>query len=115
MIDVRGPFRVAVLFVLISAILHIAAVAVGGLSQEALSLLPFGVLYLLFALGLARGMRWLAYVVFLVVGIGGSVALASMLAPVAIPAWWRAAIMVADWIAVLALLVALWCPATPAA
>lgn len=103
-----APYRLAAVFVLISAALHFFSFTVGGLSTQALVLIPFGVIYLLIAAGLNRGKRWLAWLSFFVMGIGGSIALGLSFGSGPVPGWWYLAISCADFAAALWLFVALW-------
>lgn len=105
---VPASYRLAAVFVLISAALHFFAFTVGGLSTAALVLIPFGVVYLLIAAGLNRGKRWLAWLSFFVMGIGGSIALGLSYGNGPVPDWWYLAITLTDWAAALWLFVALW-------
>lgn len=107
----NGPYRFGTAFILISAALHIFAFVVGGFAPEALVLIPIGLVYVVLAYGLSRGWRWLAYIAFLLMMIGGTFALAQLWTPSPVPQWWTLAIIAADWLAALALFVALWRPA----
>ena len=100
----------AALFVFASAALHVFAPVVGGLTSEALSLVPAGIVLVPVALGLLRGMRWLAWIGFFVMLGSGIVALGLAVAVTWVPGWWYAAIMAADWLAAAMLLVHLWWP-----
>lgn len=106
-----APYRLAAVFVLISAVLHFFSFTVGGLSTAALVLIPFGVIYLLIAAGLNRGKRWLAWISFFVMGLGGAIALGLSFGNTPVPGWWYMAIALADGAAALWLFVALWRPA----
>ena len=106
-------YRIAAFFMLVSAVLHMFAFTVGGLSTAALMLIPIGVIYLLIAAGLNRGKRWLAWITFFVAGIGGSIALGLSFGAGPVPSWWYLGITAADWIAAIALFGALWRSATP--
>lgn len=110
MIDVRGPYRIAALCVLISAVLHLIAPLLGGFSDWALRLFPIGFLYLAIAIGLFRGWRWLAYVTLWILMIGGSIALSFVWADTNVPGWLFGAIAFVDLLGVLALFAALWKP-----
>ena len=107
----NGPYRFAALFILISAALHIFAFIVGGFSAQALGLIPIGLVYVAIAFGLSRGWRWLAYIAFLVMMIGGTAAMGQLWAVSPVPQWWTIAITTANWLAAAALFVALWRPA----
>lgn len=103
-----GPFRTGIFFLLISAALHLLAFIVGGFSSDALTLFPFGILFIGLAMGLARGWRWLAHLVFLGLIIGGIIAITFVWSPSTVPSWWYTAIIIADWLAAAALFAALW-------
>lgn len=107
----NGPYRLGALFIAVSAALHVFAFLVGGFSTDALRLIPVGLVYAVIAYGLTRGWRWLAYVAFIAMMIGGTVALGSLWTPSPVPQWWTIAIIAADWLAALALFVSLWRPA----
>ena len=111
MINLRGPYRIGALFVFLSAALHILTPVVGGLTTDALALIPVGLIYALIGYGLLRGMRWLAYVTFFLLFILGTYAITLIWAASPVPSWWTAAIVIADFLAVAGLFVALWRPA----
>ncbi len=100
----------AALFLFASAVLHVAAPVVGGFTTEALLLIPFGLVFGLAALGLLRGMRWLAWLTFLATLAGGIVALGYAMSVTSVPDWWYLAIVAADWLTAAMLLVHLWWP-----
>lgn len=110
MINPKGPYRVGGLFLLISAALHILAFLVGGFTPDALVLIPIGIIYALAAVGLFRDWRWLAYVCFIVMLLGGIIALGSSLGTSPVPFWWWWLIVAADWAGAAALFAALWNP-----
>lgn len=110
-----GPYRFGAALITVSATLHVFAFLAGGLSADALRLIPVGLVYALLAYALTRRWRWLAHVAFVAMMIGGTVALGSLWAPSPVPQWWTIAIIAADWLAALALFVALWRPAPPSA
>lgn len=114
--DLRGPYRVGAFFVLISAVLHLLAPLVGGFHPDALILIPIGALYLAVTYGLLRGWRWLAYLSFFGLAIGGIAALNMIWSASPVPFWWYGLIAAADGLGVIGLFVALWKPApTPEA
>ena len=78
MIRSKGALRWGANFVALSAGLHILALIVGGFSAEALRLLSFGIVYAGFVYGLLQGWRWLAYIVFIVLLTGTSLALSNI-------------------------------------
>ncbi|MEJ6403254.1 hypothetical protein [Yoonia sp. 2307UL14-13] len=108
--SLSGQYGVGAFFVLISALLHLAALVFGGFSTDAIGLGVAGVVYLIIVAGLTRNMRWLAWITFFLVGIGGSVALSYVWADTTVPTWIFIGIVVADWLAALGLFVALWKP-----
>ena len=109
--NMRGPYRNGALFLLISAILHLIAPIVSGFSGDGLMLAAVGVFYLVATWGLLRGMRWLAYVMFIVLMVGSIAALTGIWALGPVPGWVYAGIVIANWIAVVMLFIALWRPA----
>ena len=106
----RGPFSIAVIFVLISAVLHIVAPLFGGMTPDATGLVAFGIFWLAIAWGLNQGWRWLAYIAFIAALIGGSAAVALYVGWSTVPGWIYLGIIVADWLAAAALFVTLWRP-----
>ncbi len=103
-----GPYRSGAFFILVSALLNIFAFVAGGFTSDALMLLPVGFFYIAVGYGLLRGWRWLAYVTFFLVMIGGILALAAIWSASAVPGWWYALIVVSDWLSAAALFPALW-------
>ena len=108
MIDFRGPYRLGAFFIAISAILHILAIFVGGVSSFTLGLVVIGIVYLGFAYGLLSGWRWMAYLTFLIALIGSIVAFGSSFGAGPVPGWWWTLIVIADVGAVITLFAALW-------
>jgi hypothetical protein len=105
---IQGPFRWANIFLLISAMLHFVGAVLGGFGSDALALIPFGIVYAVLALGLARGWRWLGYVSFFALMIGVMLALDLVWAVGSVPGWIFVVIIVANILGALALFVALW-------
>lgn len=99
-----SPMRLAAYCVAAAGLLHV----VGGLASGGLQLAIFGVVYLLFAAGLWRGMRWLAYFVFLFMLFGAIVAYALTGGAGPVPSAVYTAIALADFAAALLLFLALW-------
>lgn len=108
MTKTKGAMRWAANFVGISAGLHVLALFVGGFSAEAVQLLPFAVVYAGFAYGLLQGWRWLAYVAFIVLLIGTSLAIVGIWALGDVPGWIYASIVAANLLSVVVLFAALW-------
>ena len=75
MVKTSKSLGFAALFIFASAAMHVFAPVVGGLTSEALSLVPAGIVQVPVALGLLRGMRWLAWIGFFVMLGAGIVAL----------------------------------------
>ncbi len=95
-------------FTALSAGFHLLAFPVSGFSADALILLPFALVYAGFAYGLFRGWRWLAYVVFIVLLVGISLAIAGIWANGVVPGWIYMGIAGANMLSVTALFIALW-------
>ena len=100
----------AVIFVLVSAALHVIAPLLSGFSSEGLFLVPFGLLYGLIAMGLMRNMRWLAWVTFFILMFGGIFAMASAMSAITVPSWIYSFIAAADWAGAACLFGYLWNP-----
>ena len=96
------------LFLALSAVLHVAAPLVSSFAPGTGQLLPVAVLYFAIAYGLMRGWRWLAYVTFILLMVFSSFAIAQMWTPPTLLAWVMTGIVVADWLAVVALFAVLW-------
>jgi len=79
-----------------------------GMSDDVMMLLPLGIVYLLLALGLSRGWRWLAYIAFIILLIGAVFAFAYSFGVTSVPGWLHGAIALFDLLALLALFGALW-------
>ena len=103
-----GALRWGANFTAVTAGLHFLSLIVGGLNTEAFGLVLFGVFYAGFAYGLMLGWRWLAYVGFIVLLIGTSLAASNIWAFGTVPGWLYAAIAVANLLAIAALFAALW-------
>ena len=103
-----GAMRWGANFVGLSAVLHILALFVSGFSAESVPLAVVGVIYAGFAYGLLRGWRWMAYVTFLVLLMGTSVAVSGIWTLGPVPGWIFAGIAVANLLCVACLFVALW-------
>ena len=69
MFDFERPYLAGATLIFISALLHFVALVLSGFAGIGLTLGVAGLIYLLFAYGLAKGLRWLAYVAFIVVFI----------------------------------------------
>lgn len=108
MLNMRGPFGMAPLFIFTSALLHGAAALLVGLTSGGLSLLVVGALYALGALGLQRGFRWLAHVLFLVLLFGIVASLGNTYGPSVATNIVFIAITVANALAVIVLFAKLW-------
>ncbi|MEY1557048.1 hypothetical protein AB3Y40_15565 [Yoonia sp. R2331] len=105
---IQGPFRWAIPFVLISALLHLIAPVISGFAVPSLMLFVIGLIYLACASGLSRGMRWLGYVMFFVMAVGGISALGAIWAAGPVPGWLFASIAVVNCLAFLTLFATLW-------
>ena len=108
MVNSQGPFGMAPLFIVASALLHAVAAFLVGLASGGASLLVVGILYALGATGLQRGFRWLAHLLFLVLLFGIVAALGNTYGPSVATNTVFIAIIVANVLAVGALFAKLW-------
>ncbi|MEL7179838.1 MAG: hypothetical protein AAFN63_08405 [Pseudomonadota bacterium] len=107
MAKAKGAMRWAANFVGISAGLHLLALVLGRFSAEALQLLPFAIVYAGFAYGLLQGWRWLAYISFIALLIGTSLAIVGIWALGDVPGWAYTGIVMANLLSATTLFVAL--------
>lgn len=70
----KGIEGKAALFLLISALLHLVYFLISGFQE--ISMLVFGLVYIIFAYGIARPIRWLGYFVFVLMLMGAVLAYA---------------------------------------
>lgn len=110
MTDPRSPYRAGAFFIGISAALHFLTL-VFGLAAPTLMMQAVGAFYILVMSGLMQGWRWLAYLSFFMLSIGGIAALGWSFSVSHIPGWLFFSIFVVDFLAVAALFLALWRPA----
>ncbi len=103
-----GPYRIGAIFVMLSAALHLLAFLVGGVNPLTLALTGIGLVYVMIMAGLAAGRRGIAWLAFLVMGFGGSFALAQLWTVNAMPNWWWMLNVAADWLAAAGLFMPLW-------
>ena len=106
--SLEGPFRTAILFLAISAILHVLAPFASGFDQDGVMLAMTLPIFLGMIWGLARGWRWFAYLCFFITAIGGIIALSFIWSTNPVPSWIYIGILAADWLAAASLFVALW-------
>lgn len=88
--------------------LRVTAFALSGFSHEGPGLAPVGLVFIAMGFGLLRGWRWLAYLTYLVVGIGVSFVIRGFFWTPVVPGYWLALIIAVDIAVVLSLLVHLW-------
>lgn len=110
MTDPRSPYRAGAFFIGLSAALHFVTL-VFGLSAPVPMMQAVGVFYLLVMIGLMQGWRWLAYLAFFMLAIGGIAALGWSFGTSRVPGGVFFAIFIVDFLAVAGLFVALWRPA----
>jgi hypothetical protein len=103
----NSPFRLAALFLLTSAVLHLVVIAVSGGGFLVLMIVG-AVMWFVIGAGLQRGLRWLAYIAFLLAMIGGVYAMGTAMGQTGLTALALFGIMAADWIATVLLFGALW-------
>lgn len=108
MISISGPYRWGIVMLLVTAALHVFAFGVGNFASEAMAMIVYGIIYALLAVGLGQAWRWLAYIAFFALFIGGIGALAELWSSHPVPAWWFAVILVVNWLGAVAMFVALW-------
>lgn len=104
----EGPFRTAILFFSISALLHALAPLVGGFHSDGLWLAAMLPVFLVMIFGLAQEWRWFAYLCFFIGAVEGIVALGHVWSVNPVPYWIYTGILMANWAAAAALFVALW-------
>ena len=107
MLNPANPFNNAVLLIAVSIVLHLVVIAVSG-GGFLVQMLGAAIVWGLVAAGLARGWRWLAYIAFLLALVGGIVAMSYGNATFGLTALAFYGIMAADWLAALALFIAIW-------
>lgn len=106
----KSSTRIAALALCVSALLHVIAPIFGGFSGPALTLMAVGPVYALFAFGLLRELRWLAYLVFVIVLVGAVTAFIFSYTPGAVPSWLYTSIAVVDLLVLVGLFITLWQP-----
>ena len=89
----QPSLRIAALGLAVSGVLHLVVPIFGGFTSWSLTLAGVGIVYIIAAVGLLRGLRWLAYVSFMWLLIGTTVAFISSYGAGAVPAWMRARIV----------------------
>ena len=99
--------QIAGLLMLLNAALHIVGYPVSGFSADAIKFVIVGVVYGLVGLGLMRGMRWLAFLMFVLALIGGNIAFMSMGSP-PLPSWLSGSIALNDLVVAIVLFGVLW-------
>ncbi|KNG93381.1 hypothetical protein [Pseudaestuariivita atlantica] len=109
MTDMRGPYAPAALFIALSGVLHLVALPFGAWEAFGLIFVAIAVFYAALAWGLVQGWRWVAWLAFFCMLIGGIGAFSETFAR--IPAWPHWAILLADASAAVLLFRALWWPA----
>lgn len=106
--SLEGPFRVAIMFLAISVVLHVLAPFVSGFDRDGVMLAMVLPIFLGMIWGLAQGWRLFAYLCFFIAAVGGIIALSFIWSTNSVPAWIYIGILAADWMAAAALFVALW-------
>ncbi len=102
-----GTYRMAGLFMSLSAALHLSTFVVAGFTPNAMVFAMIGVVYAFLAWGVIHALRWVSYLVFLIVIFAISVAIAA-LGSTAIPNFWLVLIIFAEGMTALNLFVRLW-------
>lgn len=114
MIDVRGPYHNGAAFTGLSAVLHLIAPVFSNGTPPATILVLLGLGYAALSYGLFQGWRWLAYLAFVAMMVGGLFDLAHVWGDTTGPNWLFVAAFCVNWGAVIALFVALWKPRSEA-
>ncbi len=101
-------YKVAATTVVLSGVMHAVAVVLGGFAPDLLPLLVISLLYLLFAYGLVKQKRWVAWIVFICMLIGLAGALMETNNGSLPPNWVYYSIAILDAVAALTLFCILW-------
>lgn len=111
---IRNPslIQISGYLLILTGVLHILVFVLSGFTYGGMGLSPVGVLFLLLGFGLLQNRRWLAWLVYLGVGIGVSYAIRGVFVPSVVPSWYFGLIVLVDIAAIVTLFVALWRPAT---
>ena len=102
----QNPYRSSAMFLWLSAALSAVGPVFGAPLGYIIVALVMGVL----AMGLVRGMRWIAYIAFLVSGISGAIVLGWIWSIGGPPIWWAIITTVTCWLTASMLFGALWRP-----
>ena len=101
----------AALLILIGAILHLVTpLLAGGLTPDALFMMQGGIIYLIFAFGLYRNWRWIAYFAFIMMLAGTLISFGYSFVGTTIPAWLYGTNSLISLLAAIVLFVSLWRP-----
>ena len=101
----------AALLILIGAILHlITPLLAGGLTPDAVFMVQGGILYLIFAFGVNRNWRWIAYFAFIMMLAGTLISFGFSFDGTTIPAWLYGINAIVSLLAAVLLFVSLWQP-----
>ena len=102
-----GPFRNPALLLLLSAMLHLVVIAVSG-GGFLVPMIGGAIMWFVIGAGLQRGLRWLAYIAFLLAMFGGVYAMGTGMGQTGLTQMALFGIMGADWLAAVLLFGALW-------
>ena len=100
--------RMAAFLLAIAGTLHVLSPLFGGFVNEALYLVPVGVVWLAVAYGLSFNLRWLAWLAFFAAMVGAIAAMSSAMGYSAVPSSLYWAIAVLEAVAVVVLFGVLW-------
>lgn len=106
--ETRSHLLIAGCLLMLTGVLHVIAFFIGGFGYGGKGLAPVGLLFIAMGFGLLRGWRWLAYLTYLVVGIGVSFAVRDLFAATSVPDWWFLLIIAVDVAVVVVLFGFLW-------
>lgn len=108
MTHISLPYRIAALAMYVAAALHITASALSGFSGDGLVLVPVGLVELCLGLALVRGMRWSAWLTFLLMIPAITFAVMGYYGGSDISGWIWQLLLLADVAAFLACFAVLW-------
>lgn len=100
-------YKIASLTLLLSALVHLATTVAGNFASSVLVYSPFGIVFLLLAVALFQQKRWAAWLSFLLLLVGVSLAIAG-LNSYSVPNVFYYAMMALNIAAFIALFVTLW-------
>ncbi len=108
MSDSRSPFYPAAIWMLLCSICQLTLPLILGFQSSVYTMMLFGMVGLVTALGLFKGWRWLAYLSFIPIMAVAILAMARSFDVTGLASFWYGAIAVSDLIAAVFIFIALW-------